>query len=443
MALRQRATRPPRRDDTREIAAGLFRRVLPTEAGIAIRFWDGSTEYAGPGEPRFVVTINSPEAPGRMLARPLDLALGEAFIYGDFDVQGSIADLLLAMERAGGGLGALDWIGILAEAARLKRRHRRRAPGLAARLSGGLHSPARDRAAVQHHYDVSNEFYALWLDRQKVYSCGYFPSGSESLDDAQAAKLDLVCRKLRLRPGERLLDVGTGWGALVIHAARHYGVSALGITLSRNQVEEGRERVRSAGLADRVKIELLDYREVEGEFDKVASVGMAEHVGKANLERYFQILHQRLRPGGLALNHAISEGPRAGEGPAVPLTSEFLRRYVFPDGEILPLGDTVAAAEAAGFEVRDVESLREHYGKTLRHWVANLEGNWDRAVAEVGVERARVWRIYMSASAYQFEAADVSLHQTLLSRPERGGHSGLPWSRADIYTTGSGRPFPA
>jgi cyclopropane-fatty-acyl-phospholipid synthase len=413
--------------------------VLPAEARVALRFWDGSTDYPGRDEPRFVIAVNSPDAPGRMLARPLDLALGEAFVYGDFEVEGSIADLLLALDDAGGGLGALDWARVLVDAARLKRRSRRRAPGLTARLSGGLHSPGRDRAAVQHHYDVSNEFYSLWLDRRKVYSCGYFPTGVESLDDAQVAKLDLVCRKLRLQPGERLLDVGAGWGALVIHAAQNYGVTALGVTLSKNQVEEGRERVRVAGLADRVRIELRDYREVTGEFDKVASVGMAEHVGKAKMERYFKTLHARLRPGGLALNHAISQGTRAGERLSVPLTGEFMRRYVFPDGEILPVADTIMAAEAVGFEVRDVESLREHYGRTLRHWVANLERAWERAVAEVGVERARVWRIYMSASAYQFQAANLSVHQTLLSRPEPGGRSGLPWSRSDLYSPGAAR----
>lgn len=429
MAL-QRETRPVQTDQSRELARSLLRRVLPAETGVAIRFWDGAVDFPGPGEPRFLVTINSPEAPGRMLSRPLDLALGEAFVYGDFDVEGSITDLLQALETASGRLGALDWAGVLVDAARLRRLGRRRAPGLSARLTGFLHTRERDRAAVRFHYDVSNEFYGLWLDQRMVYSEGYYPTGSENLDEAQVAKLDLVCRKLRLRPGERLLDVGAGWGALVIHAADHYGVTALGVTLSMNQVAEGRERVKAAGLAGRVRIEPLDYREVTGEFDKVASVGMAEHVGKANMEAYFRVLHARLRPGGLALNDAISQGPRAGEKLPLPLTDQFMRRYVFPDGEILPLADTVAAAEAAGFEVRDVESLREHYGRTLRQWVANLEGAWDRAVAEVGGERARIWRLYMSASAYQFEAANLSLHQTLLSKPDPAGASGQPWSRS-------------
>jgi len=436
MAL-QRETRPAQSDQSRELARRLLRRVLPAETGIAIRFWDGSTDYPGPGEPRFLVTINSPDAPGRMLTRPLDLALGEAFVYGDFDVEGGIADLLQALESTGGKLAALDWAGIVVDAARLRGLSRRRAPGLAARLSGGLHTRKRDRAAVQFHYDVSNEFYALWLDQRMVYSEAYYPTGSESLDEAQVAKLDLVCRKLRLRPGERLLDVGAGWGALVIHAADHYGVTALGVTLSKNQLEGARERVRAAGLADRVRIEPLDYREVTGEFDKAASVGMAEHVGKANMEEYLRVLHARLRPGGLALNDAISQGPRAADRLPLPLTDQFMRRYVFPDGEILPLADTVASAEAAGFEVRDVESLREHYGRTLRHWVGNLEAAWERAVAEVGPARARIWRIYMSASAYQFEAANLSLHQTLLSKPDPVGASGLPWSRSDLQPAGS------
>jgi cyclopropane-fatty-acyl-phospholipid synthase len=339
--------------------------------------------------------------------------------------------LALPRDRSGGG-GREAPAGAARRAARVR--------GLA--RHGRLHSEARDRAAVRFHYDVGNDFYALWLDRDLVYSCAYFETGSEGIDEAQAAKLDYLCRKLRLRAGERLLDIGCGWGALVRHAARHYGVDALGITLSEPQAALARERIRAEGLADRCRVEVRDYRELDepAGFDKVVSVGMVEHVGAERLRDYFAAAHRVLRPGGLFLNHGIVSVVDAR--PATRLTAlarrlwrrdEFIRKYVFPDGRLVPAAAVIAAAEAAGFETRDVESLREHYALTLRHWVRRLEGARAAAARLVGEEAFRVWRLYMAASAHSFASGRIAVLQTLLAKPDAEGRAGLPLTRRDLY----------
>jgi cyclopropane-fatty-acyl-phospholipid synthase len=284
---------------------------------------------------------------------------------------------------------------------------------------------------------VGNDFYALWLDGLMVYSCAYYESPSTSLEDAQAAKLDLVCRKLRLRPGERLLDVGCGWGALVIHAADHYGVRALGVTLSEAQASLASERVAVAGLGDRCRIEIRDYRDLPaGEtFDKIASVGMVEHVGVDHLPEYFGALHRALAPGGLLLNHGIVNATARRRGWRERLERRiwkrdaFIDQYVFPDGKLGPLHAVIASAEAAGFETRDVESLREHYVLTLREWLRRLMRNRERAIALTDARTYRTWRLYMSASAHGFASARLNVVQTLLARPDSSGRAGLPLKR--------------
>jgi cyclopropane-fatty-acyl-phospholipid synthase len=294
---------------------------------------------------------------------------------------------------------------------------------------------------VRHHYDVGNDFYALWLDERMVYSCAYFRTGTEPLDVAQRDKLDHICRKLRLLPGERLLDIGCGWGALVMHAARHYGVDALGITLSERQASLANERIAAAGLADRCRVVVRDYRALRdaAPFDKVASVGMVEHVGAARLARYFAEAFRLTRPGGLFLNHGIVARPvsrlRRWVGRVLWGEGKFIDHYVFPDGELLPLDSVIRAAERAGFETRDVENLREHYVLTLRHWVARLERARERAVELAGAELYRVWRLYMAASARGFASGRIGLAQTLLARPHDGGRVDLPLTRADLYPT--------
>ncbi|MEA2007960.1 MAG: cyclopropane-fatty-acyl-phospholipid synthase family protein, partial [Chloroflexota bacterium] len=312
-------------------------------------------------------------------------------------------------------------------------RKRKVAPGVqeAARVSGNRHSVARDQQAVTYHYDISNDFYALFLDKNLIYSCAYFEHDGEDLDTAQERKLDYLCRKLRLKPGERLLDIGCGWGGLVIHAAKQYGVEALGITLSQPQVDLANERIRQAGLSDRCRVEVRDYRQVSGTFDKLVSVGMFEHVGEDLLPAYFQKAWDLLPEGGVFLNHGI------GRNTNIPWNrrTTFLNRYVFPDGELEPIHHTLQEAEKVGFEVRDVESLREHYALTLRHWMRHLEANHEKVLQCVSESTYRVWRLYMAGSVRGFDIGRVNLYQTLLVKAPRQS-SGLPWTRADWYVGG-------
>jgi cyclopropane-fatty-acyl-phospholipid synthase len=291
------------------------------------------------------------------------------------------------------------------------------------------HSRPRDRRAIAHHYDVSNRFYEIVLGPSMTYSCALWRDPEVSLEEAQTAKHELVCRKLGLREGMRMLDVGCGWGTMAMHAATGHGATAVGITLSRRQVEWASKAVAEAGLADRVEVRLQDYRDVrDGPYDAIASIGMFEHVGLRNLGLYFRRLHGLLPAGGRLLNHGISRPARrttrmrrgAPVTPARLRRNSFVDRYVFPDGELHEVGAVVSTMQASGFEVRHVESLREHYALTLRAWVANLESGWSQAVAEAGAGRARVWRLYMAASALNFEAGRTQVHQILAVKAERG-----------------------
>ncbi|MDR3687483.1 MAG: cyclopropane-fatty-acyl-phospholipid synthase [Coriobacteriia bacterium] len=298
----------------------------------------------------------------------------------------------------------------------------------AASPAGRTHSIDRDEQAVRFHYDVSNDFYQLWLDSRMQYSCGYFEQPDVDLDTAQSAKLEHICRKLRLSPGDRLLDIGCGWGGLLEYAAEHYGVSGLGVTLSEPQAAEANERFERAGLADWTRAEVCDYRRLDGEFDAIVSVGMVEHVGRAQLREYCGQAFKLLRPGGVFLLHGITSKWEERPGPMDP----FIARYVFPDGELTPISELLGHAESAGFEVRDVENLREHYAATLRHWVRNLEAHRDEAVALTDDITYRIWRLYMTGCAYNFERGGIGVCQSLLHKPT-GGHSTLPPTRADWY----------
>ena len=311
-----------------------------------------------------------------------------------------------------------------------------------ARKLGARHTPVRDAAAIQYHYDVGNDFYQLWLDKRMVYSCAYFRSAEDSLDTAQEAKLDLICRKLRLKPDERLLDIGCGWGGLIMYAAEHYGVDATGITLSENQAALGRERIEQAGLSDRCRVAIRDYRTLNAGdgYDKISSIGMVEHVGANRLPVYFASAFRALKPGGLFMNHGIVS---LSEPRPRPLREKIFRKfwrmdvfvdtYVFPDGKLTGAHDVIAAAEGAGFEVRDVESLREHYAMTLRHWVRALEEKTDDATALVGDRHFRIWRLYMAAFARAFAKASINVIQTLLAKPDARGNSNIPLTREDLY----------
>jgi cyclopropane-fatty-acyl-phospholipid synthase len=399
---------------------------------FCVELWDGQRWEPESGQfRRFTWKINRPGALRSALTTASLLGLAEAYIYGDFDLDGDIeavfplADYLARQKwskREKLHLGGL----LLGLPSRDRLRPAR--PG--AKLRGRMHSRGRDRDAVRYHYDISNDFYALWLDKEMVYSCAYFTTPEDSLDTAQEQKLDYICRKLRLHPGERLLDIGCGWGGLILHAARHYGVHSLGITLSEPQLALAKERIQSEALSDQCEVRLLDYRDVDnpGGYDKLVSVGMVEHVGEANLPEYFRRAIRLLRPGGVFLNHGIGvpEVRPVSQGPS------FGDLYVFPDGEFVTLGTTTRAAEQAGFEVRDVENLREHYALTLKHWVRGIEEHAEQARRLVDEVTYRIWRLHMAGSAYYFERGRLDLYQTLLVKSEQGP-SGLPLTRGDWY----------
>jgi cyclopropane-fatty-acyl-phospholipid synthase len=366
-----------------------------------------------------------------MVLPPSELNLGEAYIYNDFDIEGDIEAVFpIADKFLEGGWGKAEQVRYGKRLLSLPKTAQPRPSDAAAKLRGAHHSKERDRQAVTYHYDRSNDFYALWLDRRMVYSCAYFATPGDDLDTAQERKLDYICRKLRLAPGERLLDIGCGWGGLVIYAVQHYGVEAYGITLSQPQAELAQQRIQQTGLAEHCRVEVADYRDVNeaNTFDKIVSVGMFEHVGEALLPTYFKQAWHLLRPGGVFLNHGIAHNAtlQAQSGPT------FVNRYVFPDGELVPISNTLRAAEVSGFEIRDVESLREHYILTLRHWVRQLEARADEARSLTSDITYRIWRLYMSSSAYAFQVGRNNIYQTLLAKPDHGS-SRLPLTRADWY----------
>jgi cyclopropane-fatty-acyl-phospholipid synthase len=409
----------------------VLRGLLGEEFPLRLRAWDGST--TGPDDSPATLVVRSPRALRRILWRPDELGIGRAYVSGDLDVEGdlyaalSLPAMLARTDRPDLVMDRHARLQALRTAVRL------RAvgpppppPPEEARLRGRLHAPRRDASAITHHYDVGNDFYRLVLGPTMTYSCAYWAEQSYDLDQAQQAKHAHVARKLGLREGMRLLDVGCGWGAMVLHAAREHGVSAVGITLSAEQCAYARQRVAEAGLSDRVEIRLQDYRAVDdGPYDEISSIGMAEHVGLAQLGVYAAQLHGLLRPGGRLLHHAIARRP----GPLSDPDHSFLSRYVFPDGELQPVGTTVSVLEEAGFEVRDVEALREHYARTCRAWVSHLEEHWDEAVALSSPGRARVWRLYLAASALAFEELRTGVNQVLAVRPDEQLRSGLPPTR--------------
>ncbi len=410
------------------------------ERDFAVRLWDGSVLPPGPGQQaRFTIVLTHPGALRRMFLPPGELTLAEAYLRGDYELEDDvIAALGLAVRVQ--GFTARDWLTLARLALSLpatRPPQEYRDGRQAARLQGARHSRSRDRAAVTYHYDVGNDFYALFLGKTMAYSCAYFRNDADDLDAAQEAKFEHICRKLRLQPGERLLDIGCGWGGLVVYAAQHYGVDATGINLSEPQVAYAREWIARAGVADRARIEIRDYRDLDPAhpYDKIVSVGMFEHVGRARLTEYFRAAHDALRPGGLFLNHGIAAQYDEPGWLARRFfqAGQFTQRYVFPDGELVPIGEAIQVAEEAGFEPRDLESLREHYALTLRHWVRNLEAHRAEAVALTDERTFRVWRFYMAAAAVGFEVGSTNVYQLLLSRSRRGP-ARLPLTRADLYT---------
>ncbi|MFE7109371.1 class I SAM-dependent methyltransferase [Streptomyces sp. NPDC057575] len=424
----------------------LAEELLGEKLPVRIRAWDGS-ESGPPGAP--VLVIRNRRALRRLLWKPGELGLARAWVAGELDIEGDLYEALdlmasLIWER---GADAKDGVHPVRDP-----RVRAFAKGLlrlagplpppppppeeVRRRPGTLHTKRRDKEAISHHYDVGNDFYELVLGPSMVYSCAYWEDDG-SLEDAQRDKLDLVCRKLALKEGDRLLDVGCGWGSMAIHAAREYGARVTGVTLSVEQAAFARKRIAQEGLTDRIEIRVQDYRDVrDGPYDAISSIGMAEHVGSVRFREYADDLYALLKPGGRLLNHQIARRPEKDESEYH--VDEFIDAYVFPDGELAPVGRTVATLEEAGFEARDVESIREHYALTLRRWVANLEKQWDRAVRTTSAGRARVWRLYMAACALSFEHNKIGVNQILAVRPAEGGASRMPLRARDWTASAAG-----
>jgi cyclopropane-fatty-acyl-phospholipid synthase len=414
----------------------LVHAALGTEVPIRVRCWDGSE--VGPRSAPVTLNITRRRALRRLLWAPSELGFARAYVSGDIEIEGDLISGLEALDRS-----ASTDAGVGVTVDRATKRALAQAavrlgiigpppkpPAEEARLAGRRHSTHRDADAIAHHYDVGNEFYRIVLGPSMTYSCAYWNESSADLTDAQFAKCDLVARKLGLRPGMRVLDVGCGWGTFALHAAREYGAHVVGVTLSREQAAYAQKRMADEGVSDIVEIRIQDYRDVrDGPYDAISSIGMAEHVGAAMLPEYTGDLAGLLAPGGRLLNHAISRRP----GPRTAFSKKsFIDRYVFPDGELEPMSMMVAAIEEAGLEVRDVESLREHYALTLRAWVANLERDWDEAVRLTSPGRARIWRLYMAGSALAFEANRIGVNQILAVKPGSRGESGMPPTREQL-----------
>jgi cyclopropane-fatty-acyl-phospholipid synthase len=396
--------------------------VLGGDLPVRVLAYDGSK--AGPDTAETALRIVSPRALARLATAPGSLGLGRAYVTGELEIEGDlytllegIADVTLHPLPRDRKLRLARWLLPLAL------RHRVPPPELEYRPPGRLHSMRRDSRAIAHHYDVSNAFYEWVLGPSMAYTCAVYPTADATLEQAQTAKFELVAQKLALRPGMRLLDVGCGWGSMVMHAAAEHGVRALGVTLSRNQARWAQREIERRGLGHLAQVRHLDYRATPvAQFDAVSSIGLTEHLGRAALPSYFRLLASRLRPGGRLLNHCITQS----RTPTARRLDPFIARYVFPDGQLHALGHLVTVMNDNGFEIRHEENLREHYAMTLRDWGANLDAHWDEAVAEVGEGRARVWRLYMAACRLGFARDNIQLHQVLGEVVGPAGESGFP-----------------
>ena len=395
------------------LAGRIEERIHALGLPLAVTLWNGAA--AKPRVPaRVHLIVRSPKAL-RTLLDPTMGRLAQHYVEREIDVEGEAREIVRVSE-------AMSAVAPTAGAE-------------GSRISGWLrHSRRYDRKAIRHHYDVGDEFFGLWLDRRRVYSCAYFRGADDTLELAQERKLDHICRKLRLTAGERMLDIGCGWGALVLWAAEHYHVRALGVTLSENQYRYTQRQIEERGLEQRCEVRLLDYRDVPEDepFDKIASVGMFEHVGRKNLPAYFGKIQRLLRPGGLLMNHGITlnapDQPELGSG-----IGEFIDSYVFPGGELVHISHAIGEMAAQGLECQDVEGLRPHYARTLWHWVERLEANADAARALAGERLFRIWRIYMAGSAHAFERGWMSIYQVLAGKPTAGGALEVPLTRDDLY----------
>ncbi|HEY7225800.1 MAG TPA: class I SAM-dependent methyltransferase [Micromonosporaceae bacterium] len=388
---------------------------------VQVKVFDGSR--AGPADAPVTIDFRSPRAFNFLATSPNQLGLARAFVSGEINVDGDLYTALSTLGNQRFDVPVAEMLTLVRQLGGLRLLRRPPRPPQEVRLRGRRHSKARDSQAISHHYDVSNKFYEWLLGPSMAYTCAVYPTAAATLEEAQFAKHDLVARKIGLRPGMRLLDVGCGWGGMVMHAARHYGVKALGVTLSRRQAEWAQKAIADAGLSDLAEVRHLDYRDVEEkEFDAISSIGLTEHIGVRQMPAYFAFLHKRLRPGGRLLNHCITEPdnqtPVARNG--------FISRYIFPDGELTGVGRIISDMHDAGFEVRHEENLREHYAMTTRAWAENLDAHWDESVREVGLPKARTWRLYLAGVRLGFERNQIQLHQVLGVRLHADGGSDMP-----------------
>ncbi|MBC7756016.1 MAG: class I SAM-dependent methyltransferase [Bdellovibrio sp.] len=432
------------------IAAELLKRLFRhSDTRISIRLWNGESFAIGALHPKnaapaFTLVIHHPKVIRLLVTNSNPMLLAQSYFNGDIDIQGDFFAAIKLKDSLSIALSWRDKLGVFLKAISLPSKIMQcdeyklidaknftSSDVLKFGKQLSSHTKNENKAAVAFHYDVSNEFYALWLDKNMVYSCAYFEHAHMTLEQAQIAKLDHICKKLLLKKGDRFLDIGCGWGALVLHAAKHYGVIAHGITLSQQQLKHARQQIAQAGLQASVTVDLCDYRDIKGEacFDKIASVGMFEHVGLKNLGLYFSCVHALLKPGGLFLNHGITHDV---EGWQKTLSTEFINRYIFPDGQLDTVSNISREMERAKFEIADCESLRAHYALTLRQWVARLEQRHEEALKVISESTYRIWRLYMAASALEFEGGELGIYQILAAKRSMG-LTKLPLTRRHLY----------
>lgn len=420
--------------DSLDKSAALIRRLVDLfQPQFAVELWTGE-RIGPPGGP--TLKINDRQILGRILRRPNFETLLRLWVSKAIDLEnGSLFDIMALAPRAKfkETLRGISKLEILRELPALlfNSGHATTSSTLAGR---NPFASGSDKEAIQHHYDISNDFYRLFLDERLVYSCGYFKKWSNGIDEAQADKLDHICRKLRLKPGERLLDIGCGWGAMLIHAVKHYGVTGHGVSLSEAQTALARERIRAQGLEDRITIEVKSYADLTGSFDKISSIGMFEHLGVRNHDAYFTAVQRLLKPGGIYLHHAITRRMKKDKRGWQRKGAEYkaLLKYIFPGAEVDPIGVSIQNLEAHGFEVHDVENLREHYARTCRLWAERLQARFDEAIAEVGEAKARLWLFYLTGCSIGFDGGSMLIFQTVATKRTRGP-SGLPPTREDLY----------
>lgn len=408
---------------------------------FSVKLWDGTMVPLGKNvDTDFYLSINSPGTIGSLLRRPTYENLLLHYVKGNLDIPGDLLDIapVVREKRPKDKLKKINKLKILKHALpllltrgeRIDVSHR-----YGAEETGRKQSLRDNKEFIQFHYDVSNEFYKLFLDKEMQYSCGYFTSSENSLDQAQQDKLDMICRKLRLQPGDHMLDIGCGWGGLICHAAGNYGVHAHGVTLSQKQFDYTREKIKKLGLEDRVKVEIRDYSTLEGTYDKIASVGMFEHIGVANMDKYFAKINSLLRDRGILMNHGISRHAKRTKKEVKKIRPErrLLLKYIFPGSELDNVGHTIDMMEVNGFEVHDMEALREHYGLTTAHWYRNLLKNRQEAEKFVGEEKLRMWLLYLAAVSIGFTDGAMHICQVVATKHRSKGASGLPLTRADLY----------